>query len=66
MPVWMFHGALLDDPVPTHDDHPRVTAFSAAGSPVRYAEYPQGNHNAWDATYANSALWAWLFAQRRD
>jgi predicted peptidase len=32
---------------------------------VRYTEYPQGNHNAWDATYADPALWAWLFAQRR-
>jgi predicted peptidase len=63
-PVWMFHGA-LDDVVSTQDDHRLVAAFQAAGHPVRYTEYPQGNHNAWDATYADPALWAWLFAQRR-
>jgi len=41
-------------------------AFDAAGAgDVRYTEYPQGNHNAWDATYADAAMWDWLFAQRR-
>lgn len=65
MPVWMFHGA-LDDVVATHDDHQLVAALNAVGTPVRYTEYPQGNHNAWDATYADPAMWAWLFAQRRD
>lgn len=30
-----------------------------------YTEYPDGNHNAWDATYADPAMWEWLFAQKR-
>jgi predicted peptidase len=64
-PIWMFHGA-KDDVVLPEDDRRLKAAFDAAGaSDVRYTEYPQGNHNAWDATYADPAMWAWLFAQRR-
>ena len=37
----------------------------AAGADFRYTEYPEGGHNAWDAAYADPAMWAWLFAQRR-
>ena len=64
-PIWIFHGA-LDDVVPPADDRRLHAAFQAAGArDVRYTEYPQGNHNAWDATYADAAMWAWLFAQKR-
>lgn len=64
-PIWMFHGA-LDDVVLPADDRRLKAAFDAAGArDVRYTEYPQGNHNAWDATYADAAMWEWLFAQRR-
>jgi len=64
-PIWMFHGA-LDDVVKPDDDRHLKAAFDAAGAKdVRYTEYPQGNHNAWDATYADAEMWAWLFAQRR-
>lgn len=65
-PIWMFHGA-LDDVVKPDDDRRLKAAFNAAGAKdVRYTEYPQGNHNAWDATYADVQMWAWLFAQRRE
>jgi predicted peptidase len=64
-PIWMFHGA-LDDVVLPEDDRQLKVAFDAAGaSDVRYTEYLQGNHNAWDATYADAAMWDWMFAQRR-
>ena len=64
-PIWIFHGA-LDDVVPPDDDRRLHAAFrSAAARDVRYTEYPDGNHNAWDATYADPAMWAWLFAQKR-
>lgn len=63
-PVWMFHGA-LDDVVPAQDDRSLYRAFQAAGATdVRYTEYPDGNHNAWDATYADPAMWEWLFSRR--
>ena len=64
-PVWIFHGA-RDDVVPPDDDRRLYAAFQAAGArDARYTEYPQGNHNAWDATYADPAMWRWLFAQER-
>lgn len=64
-PIWIFHGA-LDDVVPPDDDRRLHAAFQATGAAdVRYTEYPQGNHNAWDATYADPAMWAWLFRQKR-
>jgi predicted peptidase len=63
-PVWMFHGA-LDDLVHPDDDRRLYRAFLQAGAAdVHYTEYPRGNHNAWDATYADPAMWAWLFSQR--
>jgi predicted peptidase len=63
VPAWMFHGA-LDDLVPPADDRRLHQAAEMVGAGFRYTEYPQGNHNAWDATYADPAMWAWLFAQR--
>jgi predicted peptidase len=65
VPIWMFHGA-LDDVVPPEDDRRLKAAFAQAGADdVRYTEYPDGNHNAWDAAYADAAMWDWMFAQRR-
>ena len=64
-PIWIFHGA-LDDVVPPDDDRRLHVAFQSANArDVRYTEYPEGNHNAWDATYADPSMWAWLFAQKR-
>lgn len=65
MPAWIFHGA-QDQRVPIADDQRLVRAFAATGHPVRLTEYPQGDHNIWEATYADPAMWAWLFAQRRS
>ena len=64
VPAWMFHGA-RDDLVPAEDDRRLHRAAQAVGADFRYTEYPDGNHNAWDATYSDPAMWAWLFAQRR-
>jgi predicted peptidase len=32
---------------------------------ARYTEFPDANHNSWDATYAYTPMWEWLFEQRR-
>ena len=41
-------------------------ALKAAGArDARYTEFPDANHNSWDATYAHAPMWDWLFAQRR-
>ncbi|MDB6163345.1 MAG: phospholipase [Xanthomonadaceae bacterium] len=64
MPIWIFHGA-KDDVVPLEDDRRTTAALKAAGNAVRYTEFPDANHNAWDPAYATPDLWAWLFAQHR-
>ena len=64
IPTWIFHGA-KDDLVPPDDDRRTYAALKSAGADVRYTEFPDANHNAWDPAYATAELWPWLFAQRR-
>ena len=65
LPIWIFHGA-KDDVVPPDDDRKTFAALKAAGANVQYTEFPDANHNSWDATYNHDAMWTWLFAQRKD
>lgn len=65
LPIWIFHGA-KDDVVPPDDDRKIFAALQAAGANVQYTEFPDANHNSWDATYQLDAMWAWLFAQHKD
>jgi predicted peptidase len=64
IPTWIFHGA-KDDLVPPEDDRRSYAALRAAGADVRYTEFPDANHNAWDPAYATPELWDWLWAKRR-
>ncbi|WP_159681586.1 prolyl oligopeptidase family serine peptidase [Luteimonas sp. 9C] len=64
IPSWIFHGA-LDDVVPPEQSRRMHAALRDAGADVRYTEFPDANHNSWDAAYRTEALWPWLFAQRR-
>jgi predicted peptidase len=64
IPTWMFHGA-KDDVVPPTQSRRMYAAMKAAGADVRYTEFPDASHNAWDAAYGSPELWAWLLAQRR-
>jgi len=63
VPVWMFHGA-QDDLVSPNDDRRLYKAARQVGADMRYSEYPEGNHNAWDATYADPRMWEWMFGKR--
>lgn len=65
VPVWIFHGA-LDDVVPTTDDRKTFAAFKSLGADVQYTEFPDANHNSWDATYNHAPMWDWLFAQKMN
>lgn len=65
IPTWIFHGA-KDDVVPPQDDRKIYAALKAAGADVQYTEFPDANHNSWDATYNDDAMWRWLFAQHKD
>jgi len=64
VPVWMFHGG-ADDLVPPVHAHQMRDALRARGADLRYTEYAGGNHNAWDAAYAEPDLVPWLLAQHR-
>jgi predicted peptidase len=63
-PIWIFHGG-KDDLVPPEQSRRMFAELKAAGGDVRYTEFPDANHNSWDATYRDDAMWAWLFAQRK-
>ncbi|KRG63430.1 phospholipase [Stenotrophomonas humi] len=65
VPVWMFHGA-LDALVPPRDDRAIAEASQKRQAGFRYTEYPDTQHNAWDPTYRNPAVWEWMFSQRRQ
>ncbi|MGO3126637.1 MAG: prolyl oligopeptidase family serine peptidase [Luteimonas sp.] len=64
IPSWIFHGA-LDDVVLPDQSRRMYAALRDAGADVRYTEFPDANHNSWDAAYRTEALWPWLFAQKR-
>jgi predicted peptidase len=63
LPIWIFHGA-KDDVVPTVQSRKLVQAMRDAGTDVKYTEYPDIGHGAWEPAYADEELWKWLFAQR--
>ncbi|MCB1095624.1 MAG: prolyl oligopeptidase family serine peptidase [Verrucomicrobiae bacterium] len=64
VPVWAFHGA-QDKAVPIAESQRLVTRLKAIGSPVRFTVYPNAGHDSWTATYANPAVWDWLFSKHR-
>jgi predicted peptidase len=63
-PVWAFHGA-RDWLIPPANSRELVEELKKAGGNVRYTEYPDAGHNAWDKAYAEKALWEWLGQQSR-
>ena len=65
VPVWAFHGA-QDTVVPVAEDQAMIDAINQCGGDARITVYPQGNHNAWTATYANPDVFTWLLAHRRN
>jgi predicted peptidase len=64
VPIWQFHGA-TDTAVPVAEAQAIRDAFTAAGAPYKYTEYPNVGHEIWDTVYADPTMWSWLYAQRR-
>ena len=65
IPVWVFHGD-ADLTVPPKRSRDIVAALIAAGGRPNYTEYLGVGHDAWRKTYANMAVWDWLFTNRRQ
>ncbi len=64
VPVWIFHGA-KDPVIPVEESRRMAEALKAAGGNVRYNEYPDATHNAWDRAYAEPEFVKWMLAQKR-
>ena len=64
IPTWVFHGA-NDVVVPLSASQSIVDAIKAKGGEPKLTVYPEAGHDSWTETYADPALWEWLFAQSR-
>ena len=63
--VWVFHGA-KDRVVPLEESERMIEALRAAGlADVKFTMYPDCEHDAWSASYANPELYAWLLKHLR-
>ncbi len=65
IPIWAFHGD-QDATVPPGQSREMIAALKAAGATPKYTEYAGVGHNSWAQTYADPALYEWLFAQRKN
>jgi predicted peptidase len=65
LPIWVFHGE-KDPTVPVVRSRNMIAALKEAGGDPKYTEYPGVGHNSWDKAYAETALYDWLFAQKRS
>ena len=52
--------------MPVERSREMVAALKAAGSSVKFTEYPGVGHNSWEKAYAEKDLTDWLFAQSKD
>jgi predicted peptidase len=63
--VWAFHGA-KDRVVPLEESERMVAALKSIGAgDVQLTVYPDAEHDAWTATYANVAVYDWLLQHAR-
>jgi len=59
MPVWLHHGE-ADTVVPVSESRALNMALRSLGADVRYSEYPEVNHNAWDNAYTDRQFGDWF------
>lgn len=65
LPLWCFHGD-QDTAVPVKRSRDMIDALKAAGGNPKYTEYPGVGHDSWSRTYADPAVFQWLFSQLRQ
>src|SRR5690606_8626462 len=64
-PVWLFQGALDEHP-PAVVARRLVGTLSRYSPEVRYTEYRDVGHNAWDPAYAEPDVIPWLLGHSRN
>lgn len=65
IPIWAFHGALDKTVSPDESKH-MVDAVNKRGGNAKLTIYPERDHNAWDDTYRNPEVFAWLLSHRKS
>ncbi len=63
--LWITHGA-QDNVVPVRYSRRVYQALKKHGAAVKYTEFPEANHNAWDPTFEMSELMPWLFSKSKQ
>lgn len=64
--IWAFHGA-KDRVVPVEESERMVAELHRVGvSEARLTIYPDAEHDAWSATYANPELYRWMLIHKRS
>ena len=64
LPIWAFHGA-VDSVVLTRRTTDMIEAIHRAGGAPKMTIYPGVDHGSWVPAYADPAMMAWLFAQKK-
>lgn len=65
LPIWAFHGA-KDLIVPLEESERMIDALRGHDvSEAKLTIYPEAEHDAWSATYANPELYRWLLRHHR-
>jgi predicted peptidase len=62
VPIHAFHGE-EDNTVPVEESRLLIDALTDVGSNAQLTAYPGVGHDSWTQTYAEPALYKWLFAQ---
>ena len=65
IPLWIIHGD-KDPVVPVEYSREVVKALKDAGASPRYSELAGFKHNIWDAAYADTELYNWMFNQSKS
>ena len=65
VPVWLFHGD-SDGAVKPKRSRDMIDALKKAGGSPKYTEYAKTGHDSWTRTYADPAVYAWLFGQKKN
>jgi len=65
VPLWAFHGD-QDTAVKPKRSREMIDVLRKLGGTPKYTEYEGVAHDSWTQTYADPAMYEWLFAQRKE
>jgi predicted peptidase len=66
IPQWVFHGGKDNVVLPENSRNMVAALKKAKAKELKYTEFPEVLHNAWDFAYAMPEFFAWLFSHQRE